>query len=268
MSAGGEGGGIPAISPASDAAGPTAEPLSRAYPPPTGKPVWIIDPQTLFRRGLCLLLRQWYPGLAVLDAADTAAALAALPPDPGMALVDAEMACRSRFAGLAQLSARLPATPLVLLGTGIEWRTAVRAVELGARGYVPKSASEAVFRHALGLVASGEVYLPKEILTRFSANSSPRHRLPGASPSRSAEPRLTRRQREVLEQIALGLSNKEIARALGLLEGTVKVHVKTILRKLAASNRTHAALLAREMGFADRSQESYPERDRPISFEG
>ena len=146
--------------------------------------VWIIDPQTLFRRGLTLLLRQWNPRLAVADVPDIGAALSGMD--------------------------RIP-----------------------------------------GLVLSGEVYLPRGVLTRWTERR-PEPQRPGGRGA-SALYQLTPRQSEVLEQLTLGLSNKEIARALGLLESTVKVHVKTILKKLAASNRTQAAMMARDMGLARRS---------------
>jgi DNA-binding NarL/FixJ family response regulator len=106
-------------------------------------------------------------------------------------------------------------------------------------------------RHALALAASGEIYLPREF---FKNPVWPPVTLEGRS-QRPGSPlqKLTFRQREVLSHVALGRSNKEIARCLGLLESTVKVHVKTILKKLAATNRTQAAMLAVEMGWARRS---------------
>ncbi|HEY8017009.1 MAG TPA: response regulator transcription factor [Dongiaceae bacterium] len=216
-------------------------------------PVWIIDSQTLFRRGLALLLRQWNPAIAVLDAPDIATALAELGRGPALVLVDILQAGQGHFAGLARLIADAPSALVVLLATEVDGRIAAKAVELGARGYVPKSASEAVLRHALGLVASGEVYLPREVLARWTERrAEPRPQLLDCAPAAAGAARLTPRQSEVLLQLTLGLSNKEIARSLGLLESTVKVHVKTILKKLPASNRTHAAMLALEMGLARR----------------
>jgi two-component system, NarL family, nitrate/nitrite response regulator NarL len=215
--------------------------------------VWIIDSQTLFRRGLALLMQQWNPGIAVLDVPDIAAALAGLGQCPALVLVDAVQAGQQHFSGLARLVAEIPGAPVVLLAAETEWKAAMKAVELGARGYLPKSASEAVLRHALGLVASGEVYLPREVLARWTQRRT--EALPSLDdgrPADGASVRLTPRQSEVLVQLTLGLSNKEIARSLGLLESTVKVHVKTILKKLPASNRTQAAMLALELGLARR----------------
>jgi DNA-binding NarL/FixJ family response regulator len=216
-------------------------------------PIVIIDPQTLFRRGLALLVRQWHPGASVFDTGDIGQALVdmGIRPRPELLLVDSYLASQWNFAGLRQLVGRLPSTPIILLANELDANTAASAVEIGARGYISKATSEEVLRHALAHAASGEVYLPRE----FFKNPAGPH----AAPSLSRSPRpgsplrkLTYRQREVLSHVAHGRSNKEIARCLGLLESTVKVHVKTILKKLAATNRTQAAMLAVEMGWARR----------------
>jgi two-component system nitrate/nitrite response regulator NarL len=217
---------------------------------PRGISLVVVDPQTLFRRGLGLLVRQWYPAAAIFDAADVSQLLVdmGLRPRPELLIVDAAIACRWNFAGLSQLLARLPSAPIVLLADEVDANAAIGAIELGARGYLAKRASEEVLRHALALAMAGEIYLPREQLSA----SAPQAGSPcGASPD-SPLRRLTYRQREVLSHLALGRSNKEIARCLGLIESTVKVHVKTILKKLAATNRTQAAMLAVEMGWARR----------------
>lgn len=217
---------------------------------PRPLPLVIVDPQNLFRRGLALLVRQWYPEASVLDAGDISRVLHEMGQRvrPELLIVDAMLACRWNFAGLGQLLARLPSTPIVLLADEPEANAAFGAVELGARGYLAKSASEEVLRHALALAMAGEIYLPREQFASAGQSSAAPCGVGADSPLH----RLTYRQREVLSHLALGRSNKEIARHLGLLESTVKVHVKTILKKLAATNRTQAAMLAMEMGWARR----------------
>jgi two-component system, NarL family, nitrate/nitrite response regulator NarL len=216
-------------------------------------PIVIIDPQTLFRRGLRLLVRQWQANATVFEAADIDQALVdmAQRPAPKILMVDADIASRRNFGGLDRLVSRLPLTPIILLAGDPDWSLAAAAVEIGARGYVPKSTSEEVLRHALSLAASGEIYPPRDFLTNCTAgngSAAVMRPLESGSPLR----KLTARQREVLSHLARGRSNKEIARCLGLLESTVKVHVRTILRKLAAANRTQAAMLAVEMGWGRR----------------
>lgn len=213
-------------------------------------PLVIVDPQNLFRRGLSLLVRQWYPDASIFEAGDIGQVVAdmGLRARPELLIVDATLACRWNFSGLSQLLTRLPAAPIVLLAEEMDANAALGAVELGARGYLAKGASEETLRHALALAVAGEIYLPREQFnTAAHAAASPC----GANPDSPLQ-RLTSRQREVLSHLALGRSNKEIARCLGLLESTVKVHVKTILKKLAATNRTQAAMLAVEMGWARR----------------
>ncbi len=215
-------------------------------------PVLVVDPQTLFRRGLALLVRQWYPRANVADAPDIAAALAdsSRRVKPDLVLADALLASRWNFSGLGQLVSRLPSAPVILLADELDAHLAQSAIRAGARGFVAKNAGEDDLRRAIALALSGEIVLPAE-------QGSERELLgllPEHAPSVPDTPlkRLTYRQREVLSHLARGRSNKEIARCLGLLESTVKVHVKTILKKLAATNRTQAAMLAFEMGWAQR----------------
>jgi DNA-binding NarL/FixJ family response regulator len=207
--------------------------------------VLLIDPQTLFRRGLLLMLRQWLAEADYREAATIEAALAGIedrtPPD--LALVDAGLAGETDLAGLERLVGRLPGASIILLAERVDWDLAAAALALGARGYVPKTASESALHHALGLAAAGEVYLPREFFLSRAGGDRPAYPpLPAGNLLR----RLTPRQREVLSHLAQGRSNKEIARRLGLFESTVKVHVKSILKKLDAANRTQAAMLVAE----------------------
>ncbi len=228
------------------AAGSPAETAGRSLP------LLIVDPLALFRRGLALMVTQWYPGASVYDGADIASVLGDQPgrARPELVLIDALLACRWNFAGLGQLTTRLPATPVVLLSDELDLHLARGAIRAGARGFIAKSASEDTLRRAVALAISGEIFLPRDhVVDRDSLGAAPDDPAPGTL-SDAPLRRLTYRQREVLSHLARGRSNKEIARCLGLLESTVKVHVKTILKKLAATNRTQAAMLAVEMGWA------------------
>ena len=214
-------------------------------------PLLIVDPLTLFRRGLALMVSQWYPGASVYDGADIASVLGDQPgrARPELVLIDALLACRWNFAGLGQLISRLPATPVVLLSDELDLHLARGAIRAGARGFIAKSASEDTLRRAIALAISGEIFLPRDHIVDRDNLGAVAEPAPGTL-SDAPLKRLTYRQREVLSHLARGRSNKEIARCLGLLESTVKVHVKTILKKLAATNRTQAAMLAVEMGWA------------------
>lgn len=220
--------------------------------------VLIADDHTLVRRGLHLLLAKLYPEVEVLEAADADAALAAAEAAPQLDLVlcDLAMPGMEQLKGLEALRRRLPDVPVVILSAISNPEDIVRTIERGARGYVLKSASDDTFRHALSLVLSGEIYLPSEaFLDRdrrwVGGRGAPAAEFAASNPLSS----LTERQRDVLTLMMTGQSNKEIARNLGLLESTVKAHVKIILSKLDAANRTQASMIAAELG--------WPPADRP-----
>jgi DNA-binding NarL/FixJ family response regulator len=161
--------------------------------------------------------------------------------DLDLILLDLFMPGANGFELLSQVCGSATAAPLVVLSGSEDVAHMRKALDCGAAGFIPKSAPRAVMLSALRLVLAGGVYLPPELM-----------QAPPPSAARNAAPdnlgALTERQREVLMRLSQGLSNKQIARDLGLSENTVKVHVAAILRALGASNRTEAALQARALG--------------------
>lgn len=121
---------------------------------------------------------------------------------------------------------------------------AARASALGAAGFVPKSASREELAAAITTVATGGTSWPSDLVRRLTGPAATSQSLNGA-----ASP-LTAREDEVLKQLAFGLSNKEIAQALGISYETVKEHVQHILRKLNVADRTQAAVWAVRQGLA------------------
>lgn len=120
----------------------------------------------------------------------------------------------------------------ILSGTASK-DVAQAALNAGARGFIPKTLSARSFLSAARFMVSGEIYAPFEFL----------HAEGG-----SASGKLTKRETDVLRGICKGQANKEIARDLDLQEVTIKLHVKTLCRKLEARNRTHAAMIGRDQG--------------------
>lgn len=114
---------------------------------------------------------------------------------------------------------------------------AEQALALGAAGFVPKTLAAKSLVNAVKFMAMGEQYVPIDFMT--SPDTDARHPI-----ARS----LTQREMQVLEGLTAGKSNKEIARDLDLTEPTVKLHMKTLYRKLEVNNRTQAALIAQEAG--------------------
>lgn len=209
--------------------------------------ILIADDHTLFRRGLSLLLDRLYPGVELLEATDVPSALdlGQSLQDCDLVLLDLAMPGMEGLAGLERIRHAAPEARVVMLSATSDAEAVRRAIGQGACGYIPKSSTDEALRHALSLVMAGEIYVPASVLQEMNAPRGEAHDdLPEDSPLR----RLTGRQRDTLELLVRGLSNKEIARELGLLESTVKAHLKVILKKLGAANRTQAALLATQLG--------------------
>lgn len=142
---------------------------------------------------------------------------------------------------LRELAKNHPTTSVVVLSALDDRHRVTQALNLGALGFIPKSVSREVMISAFNLIFSGGVYIPPEILA--AKNSA----TPQAQQLRRPPP-LTARQLDVLALMMQGRSNKGISRALDLAEPTVKIHVSAILKALEVSNRTEAAIAARELG--------------------
>lgn len=142
--------------------------------------------------------------------------------------------------GLAGLEATLTLThgrPVALLSGTAARVIAEDALARGAAGFLPKTMAARSLVNAIRFMAAGERYAPIQMMTeRYQEADNP------------IAARLTTREREVLRGLCQGLSNKEIARNLDLQEVTVKLHVKTLCRKLDAKNRTQAAMIGKEAG--------------------
>lgn len=124
---------------------------------------------------------------------------------------------------------------VALLSGVASWPTIERALEAGAQGFIPKTLAVAALGHAIRYVASGELFLPGDLMLRVSRAQDEVH---GLKP----------REMRVLGLLCEGLPNKDIGRVLSLEETTVKVDVKSICRKLGAQNRTQAVLEAIKRG--------------------
>lgn len=213
--------------------------------------VLIADDHALFRQGLRLVLAEYDETVEAVEAASFTDALARAE-DSGpfdLALVDLSMPGMPSFEGVAALTARLADAAVVVLSASERADDVARAIEAGARGYVVKSAQPQVLYHVLPLVLAGEVYVPPVVLEGDGDGGHTASR-DGECGNAAAIERLTPRERDVLGHLVAGLSNKEIAQALDIDEGTVKAHLKALLRKLDVANRTQAAILAVRHGWS------------------
>ena len=209
--------------------------------------VLIIEDQTLVREGLEKLL-DLADDIEVLDrAADGEEGLEKLRDiSPDVILLDVRMPKMSGIGFLQALQENGSATPTILLTTFDDDSALLDGIRLGAKGYLLKDVSLATLTEAIRLVASGGTMISPVVTERLLRGLKS-----GLLPSKSEyiDDQLTRREIEILRLMTGGYSNREIASALELSEGTVKNHVSNILGKLGVRDRTRAVLKAIEKGY-------------------
>ena len=150
-------------------------------------------------------------------------------------ILDYNMPGMNGLQGLERACKSYPATKVALMSGVANRDVANEAMKHHARGFIPKSLSAVSFINAIKFILLGERYLPFDL-----ASSAP------AGKNHDDFTNVSAREMQTLEQLCIGLSNKEIARNLEIQEVTVKLHVKNIFSKLGVSNRTQAALFAKE----------------------
>jgi len=167
-----------------------------------------------------------------VEASDAQGTLAMLDahPDLDLLLVDLRMPGADGIETVRALRVRAPQVPVVVVSADEDRAHVAQLLALGVSGYVPKSDPPAVIVSAVRLVLAGGTYVPPRLLA-------------GDAPD-DLRPELTPRQVDVLRLLAQGLPNKSIANALGVSEGTVKVHLIAVFRTLNVRNRTAAVLAA------------------------
>jgi len=165
---------------------------------------------------------------------------------PDVVLMDLVMPRLDGVGAMRELRRRLPEVKVIVLTSFTDDEQLLPAVQAGAAGYLLKNAQPQELARAVRAAHAGDALLDPHIAARLLESIA---RPAGEAP---ADP-LTRREREVLELIARGLSNKRIARELGIAEKTVKTHAGHVFAKLGVTDRTQAALLAVRTGLARRS---------------
>ena len=199
--------------------------------------ILIIDDHPLIQEALKHVLAALDPTLELIQAQDASDAHAALSreSDTDLILLDLTLPGCDGFELLADLRREWPGMPVLVLSATHDRETVEHALDLGAMGFIPKTANTRVLLDALRLVLSGGVYVPAE---SAQANGALRPR----SVTRPEQLGLTLRQADVLKLLVQGKPNKLICRDLRLSEGTVKVHVSAILRALNVRNRTQVVI--------------------------
>lgn len=210
----------------------------------------IVDDQALFREGLRAVLSVDPTLMVVAECANGEEALLACEQHrPEVVLMDLSMPIMNGVVATRKLKIQQPSCQVLVLTTFDEDEWLFEALRAGAVGYLLKDASAERLREAVHVAARGESFLDPTVATKVLAELSRLRAHAPAGGVDGAQGLFTSREVDVLKLLVRGASNKEIAAALFLSEGTVKNHVTHILSKLQVSGRAEAALRARELGY-------------------
>lgn len=206
--------------------------------------IFVADDHPLFRQGVIATLEA-AGGIEVVgqasDAADAIAAVRALLPD--IALFDVSMPGGGLHAA-RETANSCPVVKVIMLTVSESEDDVLRALQAGARGYILKGVASDELVHVVRQVNGGESYVTPALAAGLLTELRGDRRRVGAA---HLYQELTERERQILELVAKGQSNKEVARQLELAEKTVKHHMTNVLEKLQVRNRVEAALLARDI---------------------
>jgi DNA-binding NarL/FixJ family response regulator len=207
--------------------------------------VLIADDHEVFRIGLVQLLRRSLKVRSFLEAECFAQAIEHLKQkDVTLAIVDLRMPGLSDPKDIARMRLLRPDAQIVVLSASDSRKDILEALSAGVHGYIVKSQHTEQLIDKLRYILSGEIYVPP-VLAEWTPEL-----IEGMEQTRAVEPVqkcLSSRQREVLKGLVEGKSNKEIAQALNVAEGTVKMHLAALFRVLGATNRAHAAALGQQL---------------------
>ncbi|WP_439109750.1 response regulator transcription factor [Lentibacter sp.] len=194
--------------------------------------ILIADDHVLVSETIAAYLEQsGLQNIVTVQSLDEALAKAAASESLELVLLDWRMPGMEGLQGLSRMKDVVTDAPVAMMSGMASPEIAQEAISMGAAGFVPKTLGAKSLVSTIRLIMSGETYVPFEFMK---------------DAGREAIPNLTRREAEVLRCVCAGKPNKQIARELELKEVTVKLHVKTMCRKLGAANRTQAAMIARD----------------------
>lgn len=227
----------------------TGEPPGHAGAADEVETVVVIDDHPLFRKGVGQLLALDAAFRMVGEAGDGEAGVALVRAlDPDLVLLDLNMRGMDGIATLAAIKADMPHVRVIVLTVSDSTEDLTAAIRAGADGYLLKDTDPEQMVEQLKRGVRGELVVSDALTGALVQALRAQVRAPGGGAPEDAADALTEREREILRALATGRSNKLIARDLSIAEGTVKVHVKNVLRKLGLKSRVEAAVWATRAG--------------------
>ena len=206
--------------------------------------ILIADDHPLFREAIHTVITDGFPGSEVMETEDLESALALTQQhdDLDLILLDLNMPGMSGVETLQLLRQDCPDSAIVMLTVSEDAEDLSTALKAGASGYLLKNIDTDYLTRAIRRAAAGETVVAEAMTAKLVAQLQS-----GSVPPAASElDKLTPREREILDCLARGESNKGIARILDLAESTVKIHVQSVLKKLKLSSRVQAAVFAVE----------------------
>ncbi len=213
--------------------------------------ILVVDDHSLVRDALKPILNDLVDDVHITESATFGGAIETASRIKGLDLVvlDLQLPGMSGVSDVGVFRSRFPETLVVILSGYYVRQDVLKAFQHGAAGFIPKSLSTESLKTAFRMVLSGERYIPSDILVALN-NDGGIDKSDIESDNDNPLLHLTYRQREVLDLLTEGMSNKSIANKLGIQEVTVKLHMKNIFKMLHAENRTQALRIALKLGWA------------------
>ncbi len=204
--------------------------------------VVIIDDHALFRNGLKQLLTSRDINVVGMSGNPTEAIDLINHSQPDVVLLDLRMKELSGLELLVKIKEVMPTQCVVILTTSVEEQDLMEALRIGAMGYLLKDMEIDVLEQLLKQAKDGETVVAPDLTSLLARAVVSKDEKPSRSVTDTYN--LTPREMDILRHIAQGQSNKDIASALGIVDGTVKLHVRAVLKKLKVQSRVQAAVLA------------------------
>lgn len=212
--------------------------------------ILIADNHTLFREGLRSQIQRFdtVRELQEVTRFDTLQTLTNRPVPFDVIFIDKDLLGSDWKTRFKEVAAMFPKARLVMMSESEDFRDISDSYDLGATGYITKLSPDSQTINALRSIMDGQSYVPPAVLKGLQSSNKSAESGKILSSTLPNGKNLTHRQKEVLQYLSNGLSNKQIAYEMGVSEATVKLHINALLRHLHVENRTKAVVTAQRLG--------------------